>query len=183
MESKGGYAKTVLTALRQSCKSAQVAALINGNDQLITQHVFSIYNAIYQSRKPKIAYGNFYEYLPVEGQIFLGSSNSYSQKEIDSVSYREGMPKVGPLLTFNLSLVRYIDESYLKYDQNVYYEWEDLSFKALSLQLLELSCGKVEYIFECQYLMTQNRAGLERKEFVRQVHMEPRRCYEYEQAK
>jgi hypothetical protein len=46
------------------------------------------------------------------------------------------MPKVGPLLTFNLTLARYLDESYLKYDENIFYEWEDISFKALSLQLL-----------------------------------------------
>ncbi len=73
------------------------------------------------------------------------------------------MPKVGPLLTFNLTLVPYLDESYLKYDENNFYEWEDISFKALSLQLLELSCGKVEYVFECQYLMTHNKNGLERR--------------------
>jgi hypothetical protein len=50
----------MLKALRYSCRSAEVAAFINGNDQLITQHVLSVYNAIYQSRRPKVAYGNFY---------------------------------------------------------------------------------------------------------------------------
>jgi hypothetical protein len=50
----------VLKALKSSCKYAQVAALINGNDQLISEYVLSVYNAVYQSKKPKVVYGNYY---------------------------------------------------------------------------------------------------------------------------
>jgi hypothetical protein len=51
--------------------------------------------------------------------------------------------KVGPLLTFSLSLVPFIQEQYLQDSDGQFYISEEMSFKAFAYQLLELSCGRI----------------------------------------
>jgi phosphoenolpyruvate carboxylase len=51
---------------------------MGGDDELLSSHVFKIFNSVYQRTQANVVYGNYIEYHLNLQQIMVGYSSSYS---------------------------------------------------------------------------------------------------------
>jgi hypothetical protein len=91
-------------AIRTHCGKDDVALLVSGDDELLGRKVFKLLNAVYQSKKPGMAYTNHFFGKLHENDFEKGYSRPYSIPEIKNKNYRFIGQKFGHMRTFPVSL-------------------------------------------------------------------------------
>lgn len=92
------------TAIRTHCEPDDIAVLISGDDEILGKLVFQILNAVYQTKKPAMAYTNHFYGKLHENDFDKGYSSAYSLGEIKNKLYRFIGQKFGHMRTFPVSL-------------------------------------------------------------------------------
>jgi len=77
---------------------------IDGDDELIGNNVFKLFNAIYQSKNPGIAYSNHIYYMQDSKSILKGYSQEYSALSKQKKNYRKIPQMFGHLRSFRTDL-------------------------------------------------------------------------------
>jgi glycosyltransferase involved in cell wall biosynthesis len=132
------------------CALEDIAVIVSGDDELLGKQVFKIINAIYQSKKPAVAYTNHFFGKLNEGDFELGYSRAYTFGETKNRLFRFIGQKFGHMRTFLVSLFREIRVEDLRdRDGN----WLTTTYdEAFFIPMLEMACDSVEYIDEYVYI-------------------------------
>lgn len=67
-------------AIMNHCGADEIGFFVDGDDELISRKVFQIYNAIYQERKPAVAYSIALEYWIMDDFVKDGWSMPYTDE-------------------------------------------------------------------------------------------------------
>ena len=138
------------SAIMGYCQPEEIGFFVDGDDELISRKVFQIYNAVYQHKKPAIAYSIALEYWIMDDLVKDGWSMPYSQEEKANNLYRDVPQKISHLRSFRIDLYREIKEQDLKDEKG---EWFTSTYdEVICLPMLEMSCGNIEFINEYLYL-------------------------------
>lgn len=78
------------------------------------------------------------------GQVKAGWSSAYDENEKKKNVYRDSSTRMFPIRTYKVSTFLKIEEKNLKTDQGQWFM--SASDQAICPQVLELSCGKNDYI-------------------------------------
>lgn len=65
-------------AITKHCKPNEIGFFVDGDDELVGRKVFKVFNAIYQRKKPAVAYSISLEYWVYDNFIKDGWSKPYS---------------------------------------------------------------------------------------------------------
>lgn len=136
-------------AITRFCKPNEIAFFVDGDDEIISRKAFQIFNAVYQAKRPAIAYSISLEYWLEEDMVKDGWSLPYKEEEKANNSYREVAQKISHLRSFRVDLYLEIKENDLKNKEG---EWFNSTYdEVICLPMLEMSCGNIEYIDEHLY--------------------------------
>jgi glycosyltransferase involved in cell wall biosynthesis len=70
-----GAMKSIRDGVKHYCKNYTVTMILDGDDELLGSYVFKLFNAIYQSKNPGVAYANHIAYNQTEKTTNLGHSS------------------------------------------------------------------------------------------------------------
>ncbi len=65
-------------AITKHCKSNEIGFFVDGDDELVGVKAFKIFNALYQSKKPAIAYSVAFQYMTAENAVSDNWSQEYT---------------------------------------------------------------------------------------------------------
>lgn len=75
-------------AIKKYCQPKEIGFFVDGDDQLVGKNVFKVYNAIYQSKQPAIAYSLSLYYSALDNHVKDGISKPYTDQEKTKNMYR-----------------------------------------------------------------------------------------------
>lgn len=75
-------------AISKYCQPKDIGLIVDGDDQLVGKNVFKVYNAIYQSKQPAIAYSLSLYYSTSDNRVKDGNSKPYTDQEKTKNIYR-----------------------------------------------------------------------------------------------
>lgn len=91
-------------AITKHCKPNEIGFFVDGDDELVGKKVFKVFNAIYQSKKPSVAYSISLEYWVYDNFIKDGWSKPYTDEEKTNNLYRDVPQKISHLRSFRIDL-------------------------------------------------------------------------------
>ena len=139
----------ILYAAKQFCKPYELFIVIDGDDYLLGNQVFKLFNAVFSESDCWVAYSNF---LTVNGRI--GYSRPYPQNVIDNMLFRKALFIISHLRVFYTKLITLIDENDFK-DRNG--QWlRAANDVAIYMPMMEMSRRKLTYIREISYYYNSN---------------------------
>lgn len=128
-------------AITKHCKPNEIGFFVDGDDELVGRKVFKVFNAIYQGKKPAVAYSISLEYWVYDNFIKDGWSKPYTDEEKTKNMYRDVPQKISHLRSFRIDLYLQIKERDLK---DVNGEWFTSTYdEVICLPMLEMSCGNI----------------------------------------
>lgn len=140
----------IYNAIKYYCNKQDIAILVSGDDELLGKRTFQVINAIYQTKKPGIAYTNHFFGKLHQNDFDKGYSRPYSFGDIRNRNYRFIGQHFGHMRTFLVSLFLEIKEEHMKDRAG---NWVQATYdETFILPILEMSCDSIEYIDEYMYL-------------------------------
>jgi hypothetical protein len=130
-------------------------ALIDGDDELLGVNVLKVFNSIYTQKKLDVLYSNFLNSNRGAKTVSLGWSRGYTPDEKKFNIYRDFSTQMFPLRSFRVSTFLKIPVANMQDDAGVFFM--SASDQTICPQVLELSCGRNEYLDEHHYF---RNAGL-----------------------
>lgn len=137
-------------AVTKYCREDEIVVLVDGDDELLGREILRVFAAVYEKKDAAVVYSNHIKMQWHLGRVGTGWSLDYSEAEKRNNLYREVPQKISHLRSFKAALFLKIAEADLK-DQSG--EWLRSTYdEVICLPILEMSCGKIEYLEEYFYL-------------------------------
>lgn len=134
---------SIYKAVTDYCDNDDIVILVDGDDELLGVNIFKVFNSVYTKKNLDVLYSNLIV-NEKNADLKRGFSSAYTEEEKKLMKYREGDTRMFPLRSFKVSTFLKIRVNDLKDDKG---DWFRCAYdQCIMPQLLELSCGKNEYI-------------------------------------
>jgi glycosyltransferase involved in cell wall biosynthesis len=140
----------IYKAATQYCSPEDILVLLDGDDELLGVNVFKVFNSMYTLQKLEVLYSNIIINNRRNRNVRRGWSSAYTPDEKKYMKYREESTRMFPLRTFKVSTFLKIPVTDLQNDAGDFFK--SAYDQTICPQVLELSCGRNEYIDEFNYL-------------------------------
>lgn len=145
----------IYRAATEFCDPNDIMALIDGDDELLGVNVLKVFNSVYTKKKLDVLYSNFINSNRRDNKVGLGWSRAYTVDEKKFNLYRDFSTQMFPLRSFRVSTFLKIPLENMQDDAGVFFM--SASDQTICPQVLELSCGRNDYLAEYHYF---RNAGL-----------------------
>ena len=134
----------IYKAVTDYCDKDDIVTLADGDDELLGVNIFKVFNSLYTKKNLDVLYSNFIVNDKKQAYMKRGWSSGYTEEEKKLMKYREGETRMFPLRSFKASTFLKIRVADLKDNKGGWFR--SAYDQCIMPQLLELSCGKNEYI-------------------------------------
>jgi glycosyltransferase involved in cell wall biosynthesis len=137
-------------AATKYCSPRDIMVVVDGDDELLGVNIFKVFNALYVTHHLEMLYSNYIRFKDYS-EVYQGISKGYTEEEKRQATYRnDSYTRVFHLRSFRVSNFLKIRPSDLQTKDGQWFK--SASDHAIYTPLLELTCGKSEYIEEYFYL-------------------------------